>query len=288
MQHKSADDPPCQVAVFSRKAIVVSLATVFRRIYADFLMSSRLPDYRAMLQQFVEHGYQFTSVDDFARRLVSDGLNPAQKLVILRQDVDTDVRTARLMWEIEQELGISTSRYFRLTTVDVRFMQDIDAAGGEASYHYEEASTFAKSHRISSPAELRRRFGDIQFIFEQNLRRLRDRTGLRMTTVAAHGDFINRKLGVVNHEILADQEFRRQVGVEFEVYDPALNALVDARFCDRPYPTSWSPREPQSVLAERDARIVYIMIHPRHWRADAVCNLRDDVGRVWDEVRYAA
>ena len=40
--------------------------------------------------------------------------------------------------------------------------------------------------------------------FAANLETIRSRTGLPMPVVSAHGDFVNRRLGMANWAILAD------------------------------------------------------------------------------------
>jgi len=266
---------------------VAPLKKIYRRMVADFLMPSRLAEYRATLGHFVEQGYQFLTVDAYASHIAKGTLWGLGPVAVLRQDVDTDVATARAMWRIEQELGVQASRYFRLSTFDSRLMQEIDAAGGEASYHFEEMATFAKKRRIKSAQQLRHSVDEIVPRFEDNLARMRGETGLAMTTVASHGDFVNRRLGVYNHELLACPEVRQRLGVANEVYDAALAAPVEARYCDRPYHQKWDAGDPRSITPSK-ARVVYLLVHPRHWRASPACNLYDDAGRIWEAVRYAA
>ena len=263
------------------------LQRIYRRVVADFLMPSRLAEYRETLRHFVNQGYRFLTIDSYASHLAQGALPSLGPVAILRQDVDTDVATARAMWRIEQELDIQASRYFRLSTFDAQLMRQIASAGGEASYHFEEMSTFAKRHRIKSAVELRGQAQEVIPRFEENLNRMRAATGLAMRTVASHGDFVNRRLGVYNHELLACRTVRQRFGIAHEVYDPELAAPIEARFCDRPYHQKWDAGDPKSINVA-DAKVVYLLVHPRHWRANPVCNLADDVGRIWEGVRYAA
>jgi hypothetical protein len=72
-------------------------------------------------------------------------------VLVHRHDIDSDLRTARKMFALEVKHGVQASYYFRLSTLDYGFMRDIEAAGGEASYHYEEVATYAKRHRLRPP-----------------------------------------------------------------------------------------------------------------------------------------
>src|SRR5262249_30731149 len=147
----------------------------------------------------------------------AEGLHTAAKLLVLRHDVDTDCATARCMWRIERPLGIRSSYYFRLSTLDIPFMREIERDGGEASYHYEELATFAKRTRSTNPADVLANLALIRKSFQRNLTRLRKRSGLPITIVASHGDFANRKLSLCNWLILQDHAFRDEVNVELEV-----------------------------------------------------------------------
>ena len=159
------------------------LKKVYRRVYADFLMPSRLPEYRQLLARA---GRRELSV--FLRcRNWRSGQHVARwvrggRYAIIRQDVDTDVATAHSMWQVEQEVGVSASRYFRLSTLDIPFMRQIGATGGEASYHYEELSSFAKRHRIKDAEGLRSRIDEVIPEFAANLQ------GFERADLAADGD----------------------------------------------------------------------------------------------------
>ncbi len=76
---------------------------------------------------------------------------------MLRHDVDTDPGTAAAMWDIERELGVESSYFFRLSTLAPALMADIAAGGSEASYHYEEVATVAKRRRLRTPSGRARR-----------------------------------------------------------------------------------------------------------------------------------
>jgi hypothetical protein len=78
----------------------------FNRLYSDFMMPSRLPEYELLLQKALEQGYETYSVFSFWQHIKKDGLNHKQKYLILRHDIDTDIETAKEIWKIEQRLGV--------------------------------------------------------------------------------------------------------------------------------------------------------------------------------------
>lgn len=131
------------------------LRDIFSRLYADFLMPSRLQEYGQMLETALEAGYRFDTIRNVWQQLRDDDSGVPDRTLILRHDVDTDPGTAARKLAIETALGIHCSYFFRLCTVDIGLMQRIEALGGEASYHYEEIATFAKAERIKQREEIR-------------------------------------------------------------------------------------------------------------------------------------
>ena len=260
-------------------------SAIAQRAYADFWMPSRLEAYRALLETALREGYRICSVGQAGRTLRA-GLPLGDRVLVLRHDVDTGVRTARRMWSIEQELGISSSYFFRLRTLDVPFLRAIAEGGGEASYHFEEFSTLALRRRIRRREDFAAVLPQARALFAGNLANLRERTGLAMEVVAAHGDWLNRRLGVQNSEILASESFRREVGVVLEAYDPVLlQALLKHSDGPPSEPWLWESRDPQrSILSGVPA--IQVLVHPRHWRVERGVNLRDDVARCAEELWY--
>lgn len=255
------------------------------RLFADFRMPSRLPAYRDMLSAMLDAGYTVWSVEGFWRRSGDGRASVPGRHVILRHDIDTDPRTAAWMWSIDRSLGIASSYYFRLSTLDIGLMQDIDAAGGEASYHYEELATIAKRRRIRRPEQAREAIPQAQEQFRRNIGRLRSATGIAMRAVAAHGDFVNRRLGMTNCVILDDPAFRASVGVDLETYDDAFESYISSRHADTLHPRYWVAGDPLVAIGRGDP-VVYVLVHPRHWYARRSVNARDDLQRLVESVAY--
>ena len=109
------------------------------RVYADVLMPSRLGTYAGFLGTALEAGYKVMGVGSFWR--AGEARDQTRRVLVLRHDVDTDPRTAAAMWRADQRLGIDSSYFFRLATLDADLAVRIASAGGEASYHYEELAT---------------------------------------------------------------------------------------------------------------------------------------------------
>jgi hypothetical protein len=262
-----------------------ALATVRRRIYTDFLMPSRLGEYRHLLESALEAGYVPVSIERYWPLVTEGALDPAKHYLILRHDIDTDPQTAALMWRIERSLGIESSHFFRLSTLDVELMRAIEHGGGRASYHYEELATVARRRRPRNHDEAALLIPEARALFALNLARLRMRTGLPMDVVASHGDFLNRKLVIKNTTILADTAFRREMGITIEPYDKAFLATVSSYHRDALPPAPWMHGDPFAAIARAEP-VMYVLIHPRPWRKNLRVNALDDLNRLRDEVLY--
>ena len=249
------------------------MKTLFNRLYSDYLMPSRLDKYEALLQTASERGYRQTSVREFLRA-PSSADRPST--LVHRHDIDTDLRTAAKMFNAEARQGITASYYFRLSTLDFGLMREIEAYGSEASYHFEEAADFAKRHHIKNAAVLRSRFPLIRAQFRQNLARIEAALGKKLVTVASHGDFANRRLKVINNEILGDRAFRARCGIDCETYDAELLSQFDLYISDRPHPLYFHPMAPQDALGRY--RSICLLTHPSqwetNWRESTRCNVR--------------
>lgn len=260
---------------------------IFNRLYADFLMPSRMTEYRHLLAHLKENAYAFHSIASFHALVRNGGPEAGTKYAILRHDIDTDPEMAAIMWQQEQELGVRSSYYFRLTTLDTGLMKHIHASGSEASYHYEEIADHCKQHRIRTAAEAERRLPEIQERFLSNLERLRRETGIPMNIVASHGDFVNRILSMPNWKLLEDVGFRKRAGIDLEVYDRAFMQHVTHRHSDAAYPKFWNPSDPLNSVRE-GAHVLYLLVHPRHWRSNIKVNLADDITRITQGIKYKA
>ncbi|MFP5394116.1 MAG: hypothetical protein ACLGI6_21675, partial [Gammaproteobacteria bacterium] len=245
--------------------------------YSDYLMPSRLAEYESLVTAAQAEGYAQVSVREFLRRPGGPLRAPT---LVQRHDIDSDVRTAAKMFAIEARRGITASYYFRLSTLDFGLMREIEAYGSEASYHFEEVADFAKRHHLKDAAEARRRFPDIREQFLRNLRRIEQALGRKLLTVASHGDFANRRLQVINNEILQDSAFRARCGIVCETYDAQLLAQFDLYISDRPPPQYYHPMAPRAALGRY--RSICLLTHPVQWETNWGASTRVNLRRVVD------
>ncbi len=254
------------------------------RFYSDFLLPSRVQEFRRLLEQALARGYQVHSIASIWEKIKAGQLQDGPYLV-LRLDIDTDLRTTRALWWVMRELGVRGSFYFRLSTLDVKLMCEIHASGSEASYHYEEIAAYAKRHRLKSRAEVEAQMPAIRALFAENYRRIKALTGLPLHTVASHGDWLNRRLGMINLELLQDPHLRQELGIELEAYDPVLHRHYIRRYSDGAYPNLWLDGDPLEAI-QKGLPFVEVLMHPRHWAANVPVNLQDNLRRLGEELAY--
>ncbi|MFN8486680.1 MAG: hypothetical protein U0350_03750 [Caldilineaceae bacterium] len=256
------------------------------RFYIDFFMPSRLPLYEELLITALNQGYQTCSIISFWRLIIDKQIDPTRKYLILRHDIDSDIKTAIAFWELEKKLGVQSSFYFRLSTLDIPLMQKIEQSGSEASYHYEEIATVAKERGLRTQRQIQQNLMDIQMRFKTNYHMIKHKSGLRMATVASHGDFVNRKLSLPNHYLLESKLLRDELQIELETYDLVMMQYVTSRHSDTQSLNMWQPNHPLQAIMHGE-KVVYILTHPRQWHVSWIENLKDNLQRVWEGLHYS-
>jgi len=240
-------------------------------------MPDRIPEYRDLLLNAQRRGYVFLTMTELAS--VARGLmRPPSLALVLRNDVDTDISTARLMFETERELGITSTYYFRLSTLDESLIRDMINHGTEVGYHFEEVATFAKRLGLRNSADVESNMESIRAHFRQNIEWFKSKVGSFPRTVASHGDFCNRVLHITNSCII-DDDIRREYDIIAEVYDEWLISPVTLRLSDTDAPKWWVPFPLSEALAENPT-CLYLLVHPRQWRANSRENFQAEVIRL--------
>ncbi|MGZ4268307.1 MAG: hypothetical protein ACXVFN_04745 [Solirubrobacteraceae bacterium] len=258
-------------------------ATIAGRLHGDYLQRERLDDFQALLRTALEHGYRTMPLSVFADLTAAGPLRAGDRILLLRHDVDTDVRRARRMWEMERQLGVVGSYFFRRSTWDIAFMRDLARAGCDVGYHYEELATVVKERGAASAAEARALLGAARDRLRMTVPELRARTGLALDVFAAHGDFANRAVGVSNVELLSDPALREELGVRLEAYD--VESDVSARSSDGVPPRGWQPENPMRAIL-RGETVVAVLLHPRSWGGAPTVNARADLVRLREGCVY--
>ena len=249
---------------------------IIKRLYNDFLRPCKIGDYEKVIKKAKELGYEFHTIRSFEQ--VIGHKQTGKKYLILRRDVDTkDIKILRKMLEVEKKYGARCSYYFRLSTFDIQLMQDIEKFGGEASYHFEEIASFCYEHKKIDLGFVNTHMNLIRQNFIDNYKEMKALTGLRMDTVASHGDFINVKLGIRNNYLI-DERVRKDTGIIREAYDREHEGELDCNIFD--LGEKDFAQEIIEVL-ESGAQTVEWLTHPRQWNSPFWVNLKEEISRVF-------
>lgn len=188
-------------------------------------MPSRLDDYGKLIETFLENGFEFLTVAGFHEKILNSGIS-GKKYVVLRHDIDSDAMRTKHFFLIEKQYGVKASYYFRIKTLCYGLMREISEYGSEVGYHYEELATFCKRHGIKTSHEALRHIAEMKEDFIANFARIEKKLGVKIKSVASHGDFVNRKLRIPNHIILKDIDLNGGLGTTSEACDaPLFNNL---------------------------------------------------------------
>jgi len=98
-----------------------------------------LTTYRQLLCALQQAGYTFLTFETYCEAQ-QKGVSPSGKYVIMRHDVDLRAQNSLKTAQIEAELGVCASYYFRVVpeSNQPEIIRQIAALGHEIGYHYED------------------------------------------------------------------------------------------------------------------------------------------------------
>lgn len=246
-------------------------------------MADRLREYGRLLTQIRGQGFRYMTMAKFAETIQA-GASFGGPVCILRIDVDTDPEGAARMFAVEREMGVHATYYFRLRTIDRALIARMIRHGTEVGYHFEELSTLALRQGLRPGFNIDPLREELRQQFRLNVEGFRTASGVMPRTVAAHGDFLNRRLRLKNQQFV-DHGFLDEFGIVAEAYEPWLVSRISERVADRPAPVWWHPGPPMSAL-KRKPSVLCLVLHPRQWVRNGWENARADLFRGLAEIQY--
>lgn len=253
------------------------------RIYSDYFLPSRLGEYEKLNKYALDNDYQFITILEHYRNILLNQQSD-KKIFLHRHDIDTDVKTAKRFFEVEQRLNIKASYYFRLNTIDIGLMNEIHAYGSEVGYHYEELATFCKLYKIKNWELAKLKIPEMQVLFENNFRNLEQKLNFKIDSIASHGDFVNRFLGKSNYEII-DEGLMKKLGIQLEGYNNTLLDSFTDTLSDKPYPKFYRDKTPEFCINQK-SKVIYLLTHTRHWHVARLENTSDNLKRFIQGIKY--
>ncbi len=229
-----------------------------RRPLARTVSRSRWAEYRRLLRDARERGYELWSLEEWLR---ADG-SPASAVIIVRHDVDQHPRSVLPMLAIERELGVRSTWYFRWRTAARPVIEAVRQAGGEVGLHYETLTRLVRERSLSAADVDRRLVAEARAILRREIVAFK-RTFGPIDSVCPHGD--SRVPGVSNQILLEGQTYT-DYGIEFDGNEAVNRRPLSLWLTDRSVPDGrWKDGlQPHRELATGTSPIL-LVIHPNNW-----------------------
>ena len=136
-------------------------------------MDFTINKYKELVSALKDAGYEFMTFAEYAEGRRAD------KLVMMRHDVDRQVERARRLAEVESEMRVRASYYFREKFIDDRDeIRYIESLGHEVGYHYEEL--------VAEKGDVDKAYAR----FARNVKKMRQVVDVR--TITMHGSPMSR------------------------------------------------------------------------------------------------
>lgn len=241
--------------------------------------NSRLSRYGEYIQYAIEEGYEILPMEAFF--LLDDGQKREKKHLILRHDVDVPGISNWKMFEAEKALGLRSTYYFRMSTIDLPLIDEMVEAGFEVGFHCETVSHYGDAHNIQTKEELD--MDVLRGVFLQEKEEFEKQIGHKIRSCCGHGGNRNRKLHFTNGQIFDGYDIS-QLGLLFEAYDKDLySRFIDSHIMDGPltFHYGFAYRETISDAIEADHKNIVFLAHPNHWYLGP----REKIGYTWQMLR---
>lgn len=250
---------------------------IINRIRTDFFIFERIGDYEDIIKSAQKNGYQIVSHSEYFD-LVNHQQIAGKKLLIIRQDIDSDPKYALKWIKLQQQYKVNSSMYFRLCTFDKKVMHIVQNSGADCGYHYEEIATYAKKNHILNKEEVQNAYPEIIQLFKSNLKWMEDKLGFKIRYIASHGDFANRQLQLNNHQFVTP-ELLKECNLVFEAYQPEFTETYSINISDCGYPNLYKGELTPIQAIAQEVPIIHLLMHPKHWRSNWYWNIYENLKR---------
>ena len=187
------------------------------------------------------------------------------KVTILRHDVDRKINNALRMAELEHQLGIQSSYYFRYPyTFEPKIIAEIQALGHEVGYHYET---------------LRKAKGDVDIataLFEEELAAFR--TICDVNTICMHGNVLSpydnrdiwKTIEMDNYHLLGEASLSIENAMYFTDTGRKWDSNANIRDTLKNQASHSGISSTDELIGHLECSqypLIYINAHPERWSA---------------------
>lgn len=243
--------------------MTVAVRRVIQPVRKYSLLAFRQPrwqEYAQYLQEARAAGYELVPLESWLT--AGDTAGPT---VVMRHDVDLLPANARVMGDIEQELGVSSTYYFRWTTFDLPVIRALLAAGHRIGLHYETLTRVARERGLYRPEQITPSVMAVcRAELKEEIAEFQRRTGTG-ATICAHGDRRARTIGVRNAELLIGERYE-DYGITASADDLDAHARIDCWVTDgEDVDTTWGSGISISGSVSKGFGTILFNSHPNHW-----------------------
>jgi hypothetical protein len=234
-----------------------SAGTRTRARFSRTASVSRWSEYRTLLRLATAEGYEIVPLEQW----LDD--DRGERVLIVRHDVDQCPSSALRMLEVERELGVRSTWYFRWRTARLRVVRAVLEAGGGVGLHYETLSRIVIDERAAGRTTVPE-----QLIDPARRTLKRELTAFSVLfgpsrSACAHGD--TRVPGVNNAVLLRDRD-PHEYGIEFDANASMRSHDLAVWLTDRSRAEgSWRDGLDAVTILESHASPVLLLTHPNNW-----------------------
>lgn len=262
----------------------MKLKTIANRIKSDFFLADRTKEFERIITTALASGYSILSHSEYFQ-LVQNNQFKDRKILILRQDVDSDPKYVKKWLDLQKKYKIHSSIYFRLCTYNKAIMHAVQESGSDCGYHYEEIADYAKKHRIMTKEAVISKFPEITQVFKQNLKNCESDLGFKIKYIVSHGDFVNRKLGLPN-KVFVTPDLLTECALLFEAYQSEFTDTYSINISDCGYPKFYKGELTPLEAIEQNVPIIHFLMHPKHWRSNWYWNIYENWKRLREGLAF--
>ncbi|UCH37436.1 MAG: hypothetical protein JSV76_07105 [Candidatus Bathyarchaeota archaeon] len=237
-----------------------------RRNIFIFKRPAKYDEYKSNLEYALINGYRVISLEEW---FTTDKENKT-KTLILRHDVDHDPSSALKICEIEYILGVSSTYYFRWSTLDKDIVQKVINNGGKVGLHYETISRYAIENDLVSNNQITEKvFSTCLVELKEEISIFKRITEQKELSICAHGNSRNAMIRIVNNHFFKqgiNEKIYEELGVIFDASDRSIMDPIDIWISDRSgFYESWKDGKSLKEAVDEGNRVILFNCHPQHW-----------------------